>query len=64
MDAENVVSPERTRKALSFDEARAYLGNLSRPTLYGLDIPSFLIGRRRYFLVKDLDQFLEYRRNQ
>ena len=49
------------KKALGFDESCVYIGGISRPTLYALDIPSFKMGRRRYFLREDLDRFLAER---
>ena len=49
------------KKALGFDESCVYIGGVSRPTMYGLDIPSFKMGRRRYFLREDLDRFLAER---
>ena len=49
------------KKALGFDDSCVYLGGYSRPTLYGLPIPSFKVGRRRYFLISELDKFLEER---
>ena len=47
------------QRALGFEAAAIYLGGMSRPTLYSLDIPSFKIGRRRYYLRKELDAFLD-----
>jgi len=53
------------KKALSVDEACRYVGGISRPTLYGLlgdkSIPSYTIGRRRYILKADLDDYLRGR---
>ena len=49
------------QKVFGLDAARVYVGDLSRPTMYGLDIPSFKIGRRRYYLREDLDSWLDER---
>jgi len=60
MSGNNPQAPEQmVKKALQFDEACVYIGGVSRPTLYKLPIPSYTLGRRRYFLVSELDKFLE-----
>ena len=52
------------KKALGFDDGCMYIGGVSRPTMYTLDIPSFKVGRRRYFLISELDKFLAERSAQ
>jgi len=47
------------QRAFAFEAAAIYLGGMTRPTLYKLDIPSFKIGRRRYYLREQLDAFLD-----
>ena len=59
MTEQQVERPEQ--KVFGLDAARVYVGDLSRPTMYGLDIPSFKIGRRRYYLREDLDAWLDER---
>ena len=49
------------QKVFGLDAARVYVGDLSRPTMYGLDIPRFKIGRTRYYLREDLDSWLDER---
>ena len=50
------------RGALTLAEACAYLGGISRPTIYKLlgegKIPSFTIGTRRYFRRESLDEYM------
>ena len=46
------------KKALNFDESRMYCGGFSRPRFYELKIPSFKVGRKRFFLRAELDQWL------
>ena len=50
------------KAALTFDEGCAYIGGVSRPTMYRLiadgAISSFKLGRRRYLLRANLDKFL------
>ena len=50
------------RKGLTLREAQQYIGNVSRSTMYRLmadGLPSYVIGVRRYFLIQELDTFLE-----
>lgn len=51
-----------TKVALKLNEACEYLGGISRPTLYRLlhdgKIPSFMIGKRRYFRRESLDEYM------
>ena len=52
------------KAAFNVDESCNYIG-VSRPTFYRLkglgEIPTFVIGRRRLALKKDLDRFLQRR---
>lgn len=50
------------RKGLTIREAQQYIGNVSRSTMYRLmadGLPSYLIGVRRYFLIQELDAYLQ-----
>jgi len=51
------------RKGLHILEACLYVGNISKSTMYRLmaegRLPSYVIGNRRYFLISELDSFLE-----
>ena len=52
----------RDKRGMSMDEACAYIGGVSRPTMYRLmgqgALSSYMIGNRRYFLRDELDEFL------
>jgi len=55
-------SPFAGRKGLPLSEACAYIGNISNSQMYKLmaeGLRSYTIGNRRYFLVADLDAFIE-----
>lgn len=58
-------STEAVKKVLSLPEACAYLGGISRPTLYRLlgdgSLGSLKIGTRRFILRESLDDFLRDR---
>jgi len=50
------------RAGYTFSEAQQYIGNVSRSTMYKLmeeGLPSYTIGNRRYFLVSELDAYLQ-----
>ena len=50
------------RAGYTFGEAQQYIGNVSRSTMYrlmGEGLPSYTIGNRRYFLVSELDAYLQ-----
>tara|TARA_R100000306_G_scaffold43720_1_gene42039 strand:+ start:286 stop:486 length:201 start_codon:yes stop_codon:yes gene_type:complete len=56
------INMNTLRRGLTFGEAQLYIGNVSRSMMYrlmGEGLPSYTIGNRRYFLVSELDTFLE-----
>jgi predicted DNA-binding transcriptional regulator AlpA len=56
------INMNTLKKGYTFGEAQQYIGNVSRSTLYrlmGEGLPSYTIGSRRYFLVSELDAFIE-----
>ena len=55
-----------TSGLISEEDARAYLGGISRNTFYlyrqedrGNHVPTYQIGRRIFFKAEDLDRFVE-----
>ena len=52
-----------TKRGFSLDEACEYVGGISRPNIYRLmadgELPSYMIGARRYFLREELDAFID-----
>ena len=52
-----------TKRGFSMTEACEYIGGISRQQMYRLIgskiLKSYLIGTRRYFLIEELDSFLE-----
>ena len=51
------------RKGLNIREACCYVGNISKSTMYRQmacgHLSGYVIGNRRYFLISELDEFLE-----
>ncbi len=52
-----------SQRALSLADAGIYLGGVSHQTIYRLvhsgQLRSFRIGKRRYFLIEELDRFID-----
>ena len=53
-----------SQRALSLAGAAIYLGGVSHQTIYRLvhseQLRSFRIGKRLYFLIEELDRFIDY----
>lgn len=47
------------KAALGVEESRRYLGGIGRSTFLKLPIRHMKIGKRRLYLIKDLDQYLQ-----
>ncbi|MCL0043417.1 helix-turn-helix domain-containing protein [Dehalococcoidia bacterium] len=60
-----MMQQKTEKRAYTMQEASAYLGGVSRPTLYKLisdgDLRSFHIGTRRYFTKESLDDYINDR---
>ena len=53
------------KKVLSIEDARQYLGGISRNTLYRLfksnDLKSFTVNKRRFVLKSEIDSYIDAR---
>ena len=62
------MSNKMTQETYSFDEARAFLGNVSRQTLLRIikrgELDSFYMGTQRYLTRKSLEDFITSKRKE